>query len=110
MGRGNVYPDGKIRGKFFEIDDPKDVVGVRDWTWKSGTKGSVYNFPIKTLDELDYRLYLVKQKYEHMSWVFWSIWNRWLGEKTSRECESLRGRGERDMHHSLDTARIRLGA
>lgn len=28
----------------------------------------------------------------------------------SRECESLRGRGERDMHHSLDAIRIRLGA
>ena len=67
MVRGNVYPDGKVRKKFFEIDDPKDVVGVRDWTWKSGIKGSVYNFPIKSLDELDYRLYLVKQKYEHMS-------------------------------------------
>ncbi len=67
MVRGNVYPDGKSRKKFFEIDDPKEVTGVRDWTWKSGVKGSVYNFSIKSLDELDYRMYLVKQKYEYMS-------------------------------------------
>lgn len=65
--RGNVYPDGKSRLKFFEIDDPKEVTGVRDWTWKSGVKGSVYTFSIKSLDELDYRMYLVKQKYEYMS-------------------------------------------
>jgi predicted transport protein len=65
--RGNVYPDGKSRLKFFEIDDPKGVTGVRDWTWKSGVKGSVYTFSIKSLDELDYRMYLVKQKYEYMS-------------------------------------------
>ena len=65
--RGNVYPDGKTRLKFFEIDDPKGVTGVRDWTWKSGVKGSVYTFSIKSLDELDYRMYLVKQKYEYMS-------------------------------------------
>lgn len=65
--RGNVYPDGKTRLKFFDIDDPKGVTGVRDWTWKSGVKGSVYTFSIKSLDELDYRMYLVKQKYEYMS-------------------------------------------
>jgi hypothetical protein len=40
---------------------------VRDWTWKSGVKGSVYNFSINSLEELDYRMYLVKQKYEYMS-------------------------------------------
>jgi len=65
--RGNVYPDGKVRRKFFDLDDPKNVSGVRDWTWKSGIKGSVYNFSVKALDELDYRMYLVKQKYEFMS-------------------------------------------
>lgn len=64
--RGNVYPDGKARKKFFDLDDPKNVTSVRDWTWKSGVKGSVYNFSIKSIDELDYRMYLVKQKYEYM--------------------------------------------
>ena len=67
LGRGNIYPDGKVRKKFFEIDDPKNVTGIRDWTRKSGTMGSVYNFSINSVDELDYRMYLVKQKYEYMS-------------------------------------------
>lgn len=65
--RGNIYPDGKARRKFFDLDDPKNVAKVRDWTWKSGTKGSVYNFRVRSLDELDYRMYLVKQKYEYLS-------------------------------------------
>ncbi len=66
--QGNVYADGKVSTKFFdELDDPKSVTGVRYWTLRSGVKGSFYTFPIKSLDELDYRMYLVKQKYEHMS-------------------------------------------
>lgn len=65
--RGNVYPDGKKPKKFFEIDDPKKVTKVREWTWKSGVIGSAYNFSIKSLEELDYRMYLVKQKHEYMS-------------------------------------------
>jgi len=65
--RGNVYPDGGVRGKFFELDDPKGVTSIRAWTWKSGVTGSAYTISIKSLDELDYLLYLVKQKYEYMS-------------------------------------------
>ena len=65
--RGNVYPGGVVRGKFFEIDDPKGVTSVRTWNWKSGVTGSVYTFSLKSLDQLDYVMYLVKQKYEHMS-------------------------------------------
>jgi len=64
--RGNTYPDGRARKKFFEIDDPKNVTSVRDWTWKSGVKGSVYTFSIKSLADLEYRMYLVKQKYDYM--------------------------------------------
>ena len=67
MIRGNVYPDGKVPKKFFDIDDPKGVTDVRDWTWKSGVKGSVYNFSITSTEDLDYRMYLVKQKYDYMS-------------------------------------------
>lgn len=65
--RGNVYPGGVVRGKFFELDDPKGVTSVRTWNWKSGVSGSVYTFPLKSLDQLDYVMYLVKQKYEYMS-------------------------------------------
>ena len=65
--RGNVYPGGVVRGKFFELDDPKGVTSVRTWNWKSGVSGSVYTFSLKSLDQLDYVMYLVKQKYQHMS-------------------------------------------
>ena len=65
--RGNVYPGGVLRGKFFELDDPKGVTSVRTWNWKSGVSGSVYTFSLKSLDQLDYVMYLVKQKYQHMS-------------------------------------------
>ena len=67
LARGNVYPDGKVRKKFFEIDDPKEVTSVGEWTWKSGVKGSVYKFSLTSMEQLDYGMYLVKQKYEHMS-------------------------------------------
>lgn len=65
--RGNVYPGGVVRGKFFELDDPKGAASVRTWNWKTGVTGSVYTFSVRSVEELDYAMYLVKQKYEHMT-------------------------------------------
>jgi predicted transport protein len=65
--RGNVYPDGVVRGKFFELDDPKELTTIRTWNWKSGVSGSVYIFNLHSLEELDYAMYLIKQKYEYLS-------------------------------------------
>ena len=62
--RGNIYPDGTTRGRFFEIDDPKEVTSVRTWNWKSGVTGSVYNFSLRSAEEVDYRMFLIKQRYE----------------------------------------------
>jgi len=67
MVRGNVHPDGKVRKKLFEIDDPKNITFIREWQWKSGVKGNVHGFFLKSVDELDYGMYLVKQRYEYMS-------------------------------------------
>lgn len=67
LGRGNTYPDGRMPRKFFDVDDSKGVATVREWTWRSGTKGSVYTFSINSQDQLDYRMFLVNQKYEYMS-------------------------------------------
>ena len=64
LPRGNTYPDGSRRGRFFEIDDPKGVTKVRTWNWKSGVTGSVYNFSLSKSEEIDYRMFLVKQRYE----------------------------------------------
>ena len=65
--RGNTYPDGSRRGRFFEIDDPKNVTKVRTWNWKSGVTGSVYNFSLSKIEEVDYRMFLVKQRYEFVN-------------------------------------------
>lgn len=65
--RGNIYPDGKSRDKFFELDDPKQRSRIREWQWKSGIKGSVYVFSIQSLGEIDYLMYLVKQRYDFMT-------------------------------------------
>lgn len=67
MIRGNLYPDGKTRKRFFEIDDPKELTGLRTWNWKSGVIGSVYTFALREIGQIDYLMYLVKQKYEYMS-------------------------------------------
>lgn len=67
LNRGNINEDGTRSKTFFEIDDPKQVTSIRTWNWKSGTVGGVYNFSIDSLEQIDYRMYLIKQKYEHMS-------------------------------------------
>ena len=67
LNRGNINEDGTRSKTFFEIDDPKQVTSVRTWNWKSGTVGGVYNFSINSLEQIDYRMYLIKQKYENMS-------------------------------------------
>lgn len=67
LPRGNTYPDGSRRGRFFEIDDPKNVTKVRTWNWKSGVVGSVYNFSLSEIEEIDYRMFLVKQRHELVS-------------------------------------------
>ena len=65
--RGNINEDGSKAKTFFEIDDPKEVTRVRTWNWKSGVTGSVYTFTLSNIEQIDYRTYLIKQKYEHMS-------------------------------------------
>lgn len=65
--RGNINEDGSKAKTFFEIDDPKVVTKVRTWNWKSGVTGSVYTFTLSDIEQIDYRMYLIKQKYENMS-------------------------------------------
>lgn len=67
LNRGNINEDGTRSKTFFEIDDPKQVTSIRTWNWKSGTVGGVYTFSLNALEQIDYRMYLIKQKYENMS-------------------------------------------
>jgi hypothetical protein len=64
--RGNLNPDGTTSKNFFNLDDPKQLAKERTWEWKNGTKGNVYiiNFDKKT--DIDYTLFLLKQKYRSL--------------------------------------------
>ncbi|CAN5135924.1 DUF5655 domain-containing protein [soil metagenome] len=65
--RGNLNPDGTTSKNFFNLDDPKNLAEERTWEWKNGTKGNVYviKFDVKT--DLDYTMFLIKQKYKSLN-------------------------------------------
>lgn len=56
-----------MQDKFFNLDDPKNLAEERSWEWKSGVKGNVYviKFDLKT--DIDYIMFLLKQKYKSLT-------------------------------------------
>jgi len=62
--RGSKSKEGELSKGFFHLDDPKGLAEERDWTWKSGATGHEYRIGLKDLDDLDYVMYLLNQKYE----------------------------------------------
>ena len=63
--RGNVNPDGSKSKNYFDIDDPKNISKESSWEWKSGTKGTIYKISITKDVDIDYVMFLVKQKYNN---------------------------------------------
>lgn len=63
MNRGNINTDGSKSRNFFTLDDPKKISKEQFWNWKSGVKGCVYQITINKNTDLDYIMFLVKQKY-----------------------------------------------
>jgi len=65
--RGNLNTDGTTSKNFFNLDDPKNLAVERSWEWKSGVKGNVYviKFDLKT--DIDYTMFLLKQKYKSLT-------------------------------------------
>ena len=65
--RGNLNTDGTTSKNFFNLDDPKNLAEERSWEWKSGVKGNVYviKFDLKT--DIDYTMFLLKQKYKSLT-------------------------------------------
>ena len=61
--RGNLNTDGKRSKNFFNIDDPKNLAEERSWEWKSGVKGNLYLVKFNKKSDLDYAMFLLKQKY-----------------------------------------------
>lgn len=66
FSRGNVYTDGRTSKNFFILDDPKGIAKEDSWTWKSGAKGNVYKVSIYEDSDLDYIMFLIKQKYKNL--------------------------------------------
>lgn len=64
--RGNKKTTGEKSKGFFTLDDPKNLAQERNWTWKTGQTGHSYNIHMKSMDQLDYVLFLVNQKYKSL--------------------------------------------
>ena len=60
--RGNIYSDKKSKG-FFSFDDPKKISKSGDHNFKSGLVRKYYELVIEKLDDIDYVMVLLKQKY-----------------------------------------------
>jgi hypothetical protein len=66
MGRGNLLTDGSRSKNFFDMDDPKKLSTEYSWTWKSGTKGNTYKIEFRKDTNIEYLIYLIKQKYKNI--------------------------------------------
>jgi hypothetical protein len=64
--RGNINPDGSKSKNYFDIDDPKGITKESSWEWKSGVKGTLYIVEFDKNTDLEYLIFLLKQKYNQM--------------------------------------------
>ena len=64
--RGQKSAEGEESKGFFYLDDPKVMAVEKLWTWKSGKTGHIYRIQLSKRAELEYVLFLLKQKYDSM--------------------------------------------
>lgn len=64
--RGNINPEGIKSKNFFNLDDPKGISEEGSWEWKSGVKGNIYRIRFDKNSDMDYIMFLVKQKYKSL--------------------------------------------
>ncbi len=64
--RGNENNDGSRSKKFFDLDDPKNLSKEGNWNWKTGVKGHYYSIPLDEKSDVNYLLFLIKQKYDRL--------------------------------------------
>ncbi len=67
INRGIINTDGSKNKNYFTLDDPKKISKKRSWTWKSGAKGNVYEIRINKENDIDYIVFLIKQKYKNIT-------------------------------------------
>jgi hypothetical protein len=65
--RGNLNPDGTTSKNYFTLDDPKGLALEKSWTWKSGTQGTIYVIKFTQNTDLDYLMFLLKQKVKNIN-------------------------------------------
>jgi predicted transport protein len=65
--RGSIKVDKTKSRNYFNWDDPKNLSREYSWTWKSGEEGHVYTIKYDNTNQLDYMMFLVKQKYETLN-------------------------------------------
>tara|TARA_B110000003_G_scaffold238307_1_gene243816 strand:- start:912 stop:1868 length:957 start_codon:yes stop_codon:yes gene_type:complete len=65
--RGNTKTDGTKSKNFFDLDDPKKISKSSDWKWKDGTKGNLYKIRFNNKLDVNYLMFLVKQKYDSLN-------------------------------------------
>lgn len=65
--RGNLNPDGTTSKNYFNLDDPKQISKESSWKWKSGTRGTIYKIKITNSTDIDYLMFLIKQKYKNLN-------------------------------------------
>lgn len=63
LNRGQIRLDGSKQKNFFVLDDPKKISKEQTWTFKSGVQGGKYRIPVTKNTDIDYLIYLIKQKY-----------------------------------------------
>ena len=64
--RGNIKTDGSKSKNYFTLDDPKQIAREKSWTWKSGVVGTDYEITVDDNSDLDYIIFLVKQKIKNI--------------------------------------------
>ena len=65
--RGNLNLDGSTSKNYFSVDDPKGIAIERSWKLKSGTLGTIYNIKFNKKSDIDYLMFIIKQKYNNLN-------------------------------------------
>jgi len=65
--RGNIYKTGIKQKNYFTFDDPKNIAEEKVINWKSGDKRYYYHVEINTKEQVEYLIWLFKQKAKSLS-------------------------------------------
>ena len=65
--RGNTKVDRSKSKGFFTINDPKEMTKEGSWKWKSGQTGHEYKIHLNNIDDSDYVMFLLEQKYNSLT-------------------------------------------